>query len=275
MQRTNAFKFRGAYNTLSQLNPRAKKAGIVAFSSGNHACAVSHTGKILGIPVTVVMPEDAPILKIAQVKNNGAKIVHYNRYEDDREAIAAAIASRNKGMVVVPSSNHPHVIAGQATAAKELFEQVGELDYLFVCVGGGGMMSGACLAANKLSPKCKIYGVVPKGNDHGQRSFRSGKIVKVLPGKSIADGAGTPFLSDLCFEILKEQGQDILTVTDKQLIREMKFFSSELKMIVEPTGCLGMAGLRNCGFKLKGKKVGVVLTGGNTDLSKWYTWVNS
>lgn len=257
-QRVGAFKFRGAMNALLQFNETQKKAGVVAFSSGNHAQAIALSSKILGISATIIMPKDAPAAKMAATREYGGNIVEFDRYTEDREKIGKEIAEKN-GLTLIPSYDHPHVIAGQGTAAKELFEEVGDLDYLFVCLGGGGLLAGSALSARQLSPNCKIYGVEPALGNDGQMSFRKGEIVHIDTPPTIADGAQTQYLGKLTFPIIQQKVDDILTVTDEELINAMKFFAERMKMVVEPTGCLGFAAARNLKDELKGKRIGIII----------------
>ncbi|MEI1751756.1 threo-3-hydroxy-L-aspartate ammonia-lyase [Acinetobacter baumannii] len=273
-QRVGAFKFRGAMNALLQFNETQKKAGVVAFSSGNHAQAIALSSKILGIPATIIMPKDAPAAKMAATREYGGNIVEFDRYTEDREKIGKEIAERN-GLTLIPSYDHPHVIAGQGTAAKELFEEVGDLDYLFVCLGGGGLLAGSALSARQLSPNCKIYGVEPALGNDGQMSFRKGEIVHIDTPPTIADGAQTQYLGKLTFPIIQQKVDDILTVTDEELINAMKFFAERMKMVVEPTGCLGFAAARNLKDELKGKRIGIIISGGNVDISKYAEFLSA
>jgi threonine dehydratase len=268
MQRMGAFKFRGGFNALSRFNEAQRKAGVVAFSSGNHAQAVALSAKLLGIPATIIMPEDAPASKIAATRGYGGNVVTYDRYKEDREAIGRKLAEE-KGMTLIPPYDHADVIAGQGTAAKELFEEVGELDYFFVCLGGGGLLSGSALATRALSPKCKLYGVEPEAGNDGQQSFRSGAIVHIDTPKTIADGAQTQHLGSLTFPIIKRDVDDILTVSDTELVDAMRFFASRMKIVVEPTGCLGFAAARKMKEALRGKRVGVLISGGNVDIERF------
>ncbi len=273
-QRVGAFKFRGAINALLQFNEAQKKAGVVAFSSGNHAQAIALASKILGIPATIIMPKDAPAAKMAATREYGGNIVEFDRYTEDREKIGKEIAEKN-GLTLIPSYDHPHVIAGQGTAAKELFEEVGELDYLFVCLGGGGLLAGSALSARQLSPNCKIYGVEPALGNDGQMSFRKGEIVHIDTPQTIADGAQTQYLGKLTFPIIQKNVDDILTVEDEDLISCMKFFAERMKMVVEPTGCLGFAAARNLKHELKGKRIGIIISGGNVDISKYVEFLSA
>ncbi|KRC03280.1 threo-3-hydroxy-L-aspartate ammonia-lyase [Duganella sp. Root198D2] len=268
MQRMGAFKFRGGFNALSRFNEAQRKAGVVAFSSGNHAQAIALSAKLLGIPATIIMPEDAPASKMAATRGYGGNVVTYDRYKEDREAIGRRLAEE-KGMTLIPPYDHADVIAGQGTAAKELFEEVGELDYFFVCLGGGGLLSGSALATRALSPRCKLYGVEPEAGNDGQQSFRSGAIVHIDTPKTIADGAQTQHLGSLTFPIIKRDVDDILTVSDAELVDAMRFFASRMKIVVEPTGCLGFAAARKMKEALRGKRVGVLISGGNIDIERF------
>jgi len=274
LQRMGAFKFRGAFNALSQFDERQKKAGVVTFSSGNHAQAIALSASLLGIPATIVMPNDAPAAKMAATRGYGGKVVIYDRYTEDREQIGNELAAKH-GLTLIPPYDHPDVIAGQGTAAKELFEEVGELDALFVCLGGGGLLSGSALSARARSPQCKIYGVEPEAGNDGQRSFRTGSIVHIDTPKTIADGAQTQHLGAYTFEIIRRDVDDILTVSDAQLVDGMRFFAERMKLVVEPTGCLGLAAARAMAGELKGQRVGVVVSGGNADLDRFCSLLHS
>ncbi|MGQ3027028.1 MAG: threo-3-hydroxy-L-aspartate ammonia-lyase [Ferrovibrionaceae bacterium] len=266
-QRAGAFKFRGAYNAISALPPEARARGVVTYSSGNHAQALAAAGGLLGVSVTIVMPQDAPAIKRAATAGYGGEIVLYDRYgADSREAIAARICAE-RGATLIPPYDHPDVIAGQGTAAKELIEEVGPLDVLIVCLGGGGFLSGSALSAAALSPGCAVVGVEPEAGNDGQRSFRSGEIVRIAIPKSIADGALTPYLGDYTFPIIRKLVKDIVTVTDDQLVQAMRFFAERMKMVVEPTGCLAAAAALDEVYPVRGKRVGVLLSGGNVDLA--------
>jgi threonine dehydratase len=273
-QRMGAFKFRGAMNALSRFDERQRAAGVVAFSSGNHAQGIALSAKLLGIPATIVMPLDAPAAKVAATKGYGANVVTYDRYTEDREAIGRSLADKH-GMTLIPPYDHPDVIAGQGTAAKELIEEVGALDALFVCLGGGGLLSGSALAARELAPNCKIYGAEPQAGNDGQRSFRSGAIVHIDTPRTIADGAQTQHLGEYTFAIIKRDVHDILTATDDQLVACMRFFAERMKMVVEPTGCLGFAAAREMKAQLKGKRIGVIISGGNIDIERYISLLAS
>ncbi|AUT97276.1 threo-3-hydroxy-L-aspartate ammonia-lyase [Citrobacter europaeus] len=267
-QRMGAFKFRGAMNALRQFTPEQRAAGVVTFSSGNHAQAIALSAKLLGIPATIIMPHDAPAAKVAATKGYGGNVVMYDRYSEDREKIGRDLAEKH-GLTLIPPYDHPHVIAGQGTATKELIEEVGQLDVLFVCLGGGGLLSGSALAARHLSPDCIIYGVEPEAGNDGQQSFRSGKIVHIDTPKTIADGAQTQHLGNITFPIIQQNVNDILTVSDDELVASMKFIAERMKIIVEPTGCLGFAAARARKAELRGKKIGIIISGGNVDISRY------
>ncbi|KVH72348.1 serine dehydratase [Burkholderia ubonensis] len=273
-QRMGAFKFRGAFNALSKFSPEQRKAGVVAFSSGNHAQGIALSAQILGIPATIVMPHDAPASKVAATKGYGADVIVYDRYAEDREAIGRRLADE-QGLTLIPPYDHPDVLAGQGTAAKELFDEVGALDALFVPMGGGGLLSGTALSTRALAPQCELYGVEPEAGNDGQRSLRSGQIVHIDTPKTIADGAQTQHIGNYTFAIIKRDVNDILTASDADLVNAMKFFATRMKMIVEPTGCLGLAAALNAKESLKGKRVGIIVSGGNIDLERFCSLVTS
>ncbi|MBN3073808.1 threo-3-hydroxy-L-aspartate ammonia-lyase [Pectobacterium brasiliense] len=267
-QRTGAFKFRGAMNALLQFTDAQKAAGVVTFSSGNHAQAIALAAKLLGIPATIVMPHDAPAIKIAATRGYGGNVVQYNRYTEDREQIGNDLAKKH-GLTLIPPFDHPHVIAGQGTVVKELLEETGELDALFVCVGGGGLLAGSALSARQLSPQCLIYGVEPLAGNDGQQSLRSGHIVHIDTPQTIADGAQIQQLGRYPFALIRQNVDDILTVTDDDLIDTMRFYAERMKIVVEPTGCLSFAAARNLRESLRGKRIGIVISGGNVDISHY------
>ena len=268
LQRGGSFKFRGAFNALSQFDAQQRQAGVVAFSSGNHAQGIALAASLLGIPATLVMPTDAPAAKVAATRGYGASVVLYDRFSEDREQIGRTLAAEH-GLTLIPPYEHPDVLAGQGTAAKELLEFTGPLDALFVGLGGGGMLSGTALSTRALAPDCLLYGVEPEAGNDGQRSFRSGSIVHIDTPTTIADGAQTQHLGNCTFPIIRDKVNDILTVTDAQLVAEMKFFMQRMKMVVEPTGCLGLAALRQLGERFKGQRVGIIVTGGNVDIERY------
>jgi threonine dehydratase len=267
-QRTGAFKFRGAFNALSQFNAAQRQAGVVAFSSGNHAQAIALAARLLGIRASIIMPHDSSPSKLAATRNYGAEVIFYDRYTEDRMKTANALA-QNRGMTIIPPYDHPHVMAGQATAAKELFEEVGPCDALFVCLGGGGLLSGSALSTRALSPNALIYGAEPEAGDDGRQSFIAKKLVKIDTPRTIADGAQTQRLGELPFEIIKREISDIVTVSDAELATTMRFFMERLKITVEPTGCLSFAAAQKVRTALAGKRVGIIVSGGNIDAARF------
>jgi threo-3-hydroxy-L-aspartate ammonia-lyase len=273
LQRAGAFKFRGAYNALSRLSPAERRKGVVTFSSGNHAQAIALAGQLLDIPRVIVMPSDAPAIKRAATEGYGGEVVAYDRDKDDREAIGQRLAAE-RGLTVVPPYDHPHIIAGQGTAARELIEEVGPLDMLFVPCGGGGLLSGSALAARGLSPGCRVVGVEPAAGDDATRSFRTKQLQRVNNPKTIADGARTPSLGSLTFPLVLEHVSDMTTVDDPPLLDAMLFIWERMKLIVEPTGTLAAAAVFEGKMDVKGKRVGVILSGGNVDLGQAAKWIN-
>jgi threonine dehydratase len=273
LQRGGAFKFRGAYNALSRLSSDERRKGVVTFSSGNHAQAIALAGKLLGIPRVIVMPTDAPSIKRIATEQYGGEVVPYDREKDDREAIGRRLANE-RGLTVIPPYDHPHIIAGQGTAARELVEDVGQIDMLFVPCGGGGLLSGSALAARSLSPRCRVIGVEPAAADDATRSFRTRQLQSVTNPRTIADGARTPSLGSLTFPLVLENVSDMTTVDDAALLRTMFFLWERLKLIVEPTGALGAAAVLEGHTDVKGQRVGVILSGGNVDLRQAAKWIN-
>jgi threo-3-hydroxy-L-aspartate ammonia-lyase len=268
-QRVGAFKFRGAFNALAQFGPAERRAGVVSFSSGNHAQAIALAAQLLGIPATIVMPRDAPALKVSATRGYGAEIVLYDRYTEDREAIGRELAER-RGLTLIPPYDHPHVIAGQGTAALELFEEVGPLDALFVCLGGGGLLSGSALVARRMAPACKIYGAEPAAGNDGKQSLRAGHIIRIDTPQTIADGAQNQQLGQLTFPIIQRLVEDIVEVSDAELIDGMRFFAERMKIIVEPTGCLSFAATQKSRTGLRaGSRIGIIVSGGNVDLTRF------
>lgn len=263
-QRVGAFKFRGAYNAIASLDADARAAGVVAVSSGNHAQAMALAGHLLQVPVTIVMPTDAPAIKLAATRGYGAQIVPYDRYTEDREQIARDLAGRH-GYTFIPPFNHPDVIAGQGTAALELIEEVGPLDAVFTPLGGGGLLSGTALTVRALSPDAEIVGVEPAAGDDVRRSLEAGRIVRIDTPRTIADGAQTQAPGDLTFALIRQLVTSVETATDEELLAELRVLTGTLKIVVEPTGCLGLAGLRGQRARWAGRRVGVLLSGGNVD----------
>ncbi len=268
LQRAGAFKFRGAFNALVQLDAVQRRAGVAAYSSGNHAQAVALAARLLEMPATIVMPHDAPASKVAATVEYGARIVRYDRFTEDRAAICHALAEQ-QGLEVIPPFDHPDVIAGQGTAALELFEEVGPLDALFVPLGGGGLLSGCLLAMEALQPGCRVYGVEPVAGNDGQQSLRAGRLIRIDTPATIADGAQTQQLGQLTFPIIRRAAADILATSDAELVAGMRQLAENLKLVVEPTGCLGLAGAQSLRAALQGQRVGVLVSGGNVDISRY------
>ena len=277
-QRMGAFKFRGAYNALSQFSPAQRAAGALAFSSGNHAQAIALSGRLLGIPTVIVMPQDAPAAKLAatrayQVGQPGSEVVLYDRYTEDRLAIGQRLATE-RGMTMIPPFDHPHVMAGQGTAALELIEDAGPLDALLVCVGGGGLISGCAVAAKAALPNVQVIGVEPEAGNDTQLSLAAGHIVSIPVPQTIADGAQTQASGALTFPVIQALVERIVTVSDAQLVRTLQFMAERMKQVVEPTGCLGAAALlEGLAGDWRGARVGVILSGGNMDLARYGQWL--
>ncbi len=266
LQRMGAFKFRGAYNALSQLGAEERKRGVLAFSSGNHAQAVALAGRLLGIKTVIVMPADAPKVKLDATRGYGGEVVSYQKGED-REALAGKLSEERK-LTLVPPFDHPHIVAGQGTAAKELIEDAGVLDVLLVPCGGGGLLSGCAVAARRLLPDCRVIGVEPAAGDDATQSFKQRKLVEIPVPDTIADGARTTSLGKITFPLVLSNVSDMVTVTDNELLRAMFFLWERMKIVVEPTGALAFCALLNEKINAKGLRVGVVLSGGNVDL-RW------
>jgi threonine dehydratase len=272
MQRAGAFKFRGAYNALSRLSPEARRRGVVAFSSGNHAQAVALAGQILDIPRVIVMPTDAPEVKRRATAGYGGELVLYDRDHEDREVIGSRLAAE-RGLTLIPPYNHPQIVAGAGTAALELFQEVGELDVLLVPCGGGGLLGGSALAAAALSRRCRVIGIEPAAGDDATRSFRSGHIETVANPQTVADGARTTSLGSFTFPLIRQHVSDMATVDDPALLRTMFYLWERLKLVVEPTGALGAAGAIEGLVPVAGQRVGIILSGGNIDVSQVSTWI--
>ncbi len=268
LQRMGAFKFRGAYNAIARFSDEQKRAGVLTFSSGNHAQAIALSASLLGTRSAIIMPLDAPELKVRATRGYGGEVISYDRYTENREEIGARLA-RERGMTLIPPYDHPDVICGQGTAAKELIEEVGQLDVLLVPLGGGGLLSGSALAAAALSPSCKVIGVEPEAGNDGQQSLRRGEIVDIPVPQTIADGAQTTHLGHHTFGVIRRLVDDIVTVSDEQLKSTMHFFAERMKMVVEPTGCLAAAAALHGAYPVAGKKVGIVISGGNVDLARF------
>ncbi len=264
LQRIGAFKFRGAYNAISQLDPEQKRRGVVAFSSGNHAQGVALAAKLLGVPATIVMPTDAPAAKAAATRGYGAEIVTYDRERMNRAEIAAKIAAES-GATLVPPYDDPHIIAGQGTAVMELIEDAGPLDVLLVPLGGGGLLAGSALAATALSPGIRIYGVEPEAGDDWLRSWREDRIVSIPVPKTIADGQQTQAPGELTWPIIRALASGVVTVSDDEIRASMRFAFERLKLVVEPSGASALGALLSDKAEVRGTRVGIVLSGGNVD----------
>ncbi len=276
-QRMGAFKFRGAYNALAQFSPEQRRAGVITYSSGNHAQAIALSARLLGMPSVIVMPHDSPAAKLAATRGyqegqRGSEMVMYDRYTQDREAIGHALAAE-RGLTLIPPYDHPHVMAGQGTAALELIDDAGPLDVMLVCVGGGGLLSGAAVVARHRLPEAVVHGVEPEAGDDTRQSLACGRIVHIDTPKTIADGAQTQHSGRLTFPVIRRLVRSIVTVSDEQLIRTMRFFAERMKMVVEPTGCLAAAAVLEGVLDLRGKRVGVLVSGGNVDMAPYGAWI--
>jgi threo-3-hydroxy-L-aspartate ammonia-lyase len=276
-QRMGAFKFRGAYNALAQFSPAQRRAGVITYSSGNHAQAIALSARLLGMPSVIVMPQDSPAAKLAATRGYqqgqpGSEIVLYDRYREDREAIGQRLAAE-RGLTLIPPYDHPHVMAGQGTAALELIDDVGALDALLVCVGGGGLIAGSAVLATHRLPGVRLYGVEPEAGDDTRQSLARGEIVHIDTPQTIADGAQTQHSGRLTFPVIQRHVKAILTVSDAQLVSTMRFFAERMKMIVEPTGCLAAAAVLERAIDLRGQRVGVIVSGGNVDLARLGGWL--
>lgn len=273
LQRGGAFKFRGAYNAIAALTEDRRAAGVLAFSSGNHAQAIAYAASLLSVRATILMPQDAPAAKIAATRGYGGEVILFDRYREDREALAVRLSSE-RGLTLIPPYDHREVIAGQGTAAVELFEQVGPLDLLLVCLGGGGLTAGCALAAAQASPGCAVWGVEPEAGNDGQQSLQQGRIVHIEVPRTIADGAQTQHLGALTFEIIRRRVAGIATVSDEALREAMRFMAARMKLVIEPTGALAVAAALQAVVPVTGRRVGVIISGGNVDLARFAELVN-
>jgi len=262
-QRAGAFKFRGAYNTMSQLSGQERARGVVTHSSGNHAQAVALAGKLLGIATTIVMPKDAPVVKRRATEAYGAEVVEYDPGETTREEVSARI-QRERNPVLVPPFDHEEIVAGQGTAAAELFEEVGDLDFLLAPCGGGGLLSGSAIAAKALAPRCRVVGAEPEQADDATRSFRTRTLQTVRNPRTIADGTRTPSLGELTFRCLLDHVDEMQTVSEEAIVEAVRFLFYRAKLVVEPSGALGVAALLAGRVPVRGR-AGVILSGGNVD----------
>ncbi len=272
LQRAGAFKFRGAFNAMVQLPADARARGVVTYSSGNHAAAIALAGKMLNVRCVIVMPHDAPAIKRTAALGYGADVVLYDRERDDREAIGHRLAEE-RGLTLIPPYDDVNVIAGQGTAARELFEDVGEVDVLLVPCGGGGLLAGSGLSASVLAPACHVIGVEPEAGDDATRSFRTKKLQSVHNPQTVADGARTASMSELTFAMMLKYVSDMRTVGDRELLAAMFFVWERLKLIVEPTAALGATAAFDPHIVSPGMRVGVILTAGNVDLAEAAKWI--
>jgi threonine dehydratase len=262
-QRVGAFKFRGAYNAISRLTPEEREHGVLAYSSGNHAQGVALAGRLLGVATTIVMPKDAPVTKLAATRGYGATVIEYDRREVSRREVAGRL-QEDRAYTLIPPFDHPHIVAGQGTAALELFEDQPELDTLLVPCGGGGLLSGSAVAASGLAPACQVIGIEPKVADDATRSFYSGTIQTVKNPPTIADGTRTESVGELTFELMRRHVTAMRTVSEDAIIEAVRFLFFRAKLVVEPSGALGVAALLSGAVEVQGR-VGVILSGGNVD----------
>jgi threonine dehydratase len=267
-QRMGAFKFRGAYNRIVQLDAAQRRSGVVAFSSGNHAQGVALASKLLGVPAAIVMPEDAPKSKIAATREYGAEIVFYDRHKSHRAEIAQKLCDE-RGATLVPPFNDRHVIAGAGTAALELLEDVEGIDAMIAPVGGGGLLSGSAIAAHAFDAGIAIYGVEPQAGNDFQQSLERGEIVHIDVPRTIADGLQTQAPGDLTFAAVRAHHGTIVTVSDDDLRAAMRFAFERLKLVIEPSGAAGIAAVLTGKVDLAGKRAGIVISGGNVDVDRF------
>lgn len=273
-QRTGAFKLRGAYNALAQLGPEERKAGVITYSSGNHAQAVALAGKLLGIATVVVMPSNAPPIKAAATRGYGAEVVEYDPQTEDREALAERIRTE-RGLVLIPPYDHPHVIAGQGTAAYELIRATGQLDLVLAPCGGGGLLSGTALTTRSLLKNAQVIGVEPEGAPNGTRAFREGRIVRIERPATMADGLMPKALGEWTFGMIRHHVTDMVTVTEAEIRATLDFLWNRMKLLVEPSGAVALAPVLHGKLAVKGQRVGVLLSGGNADVGKVADWLRA
>ncbi|TFZ05758.1 threo-3-hydroxy-L-aspartate ammonia-lyase [Ramlibacter henchirensis] len=262
LQRMGAFKFRGGYNAVNSLSPDERSRGVVAFSSGNHAQAVALAARLHGCRATIVMPHDAPALKMEATRGYGAEVVVYDRYKEDRAAIAARLV-QEQGANLIPPFDDLRVMAGQGTAALELVQDVSSLDALIVCAGGGGFLSGCAVAARHLLPGIRLFGAEPERGDDMRRSLREGRIVSIDVPRTICDGQQTQAVGRHTFEVIQALVEDVLTVPDPVVVEAMRFAFERLKVVLEPSGACALAALMHHRDQFRGLRVGVTLSGGN------------
>lgn len=268
LQRMGAFKFRGAYNALAQLSPGQRRAGVITYSSGNHAQATALAANLLGVRATILMPSDVPKVKREATRGYGAEVVLYHRLHDDREAMCNAFI-QGHGMTLIHPFDNRQVIAGQGTAALEMLQELGPLDCLLTPLGGGGLLAGTALAAHHLSPSCHVVGVEPTASNDGLKSLRAGHIVHIPPPQSLAEGALGTHLGERNFAVIQRHVHDIVTVDDKPIVQAMQWLAQRMKLVIEPTGALALAALMAGALPVRGQRVGVILSGGNVDLQRY------
>ena len=275
LQRMGAFKFRGAWNALSAMPEDVRRRGVVAYSSGNHAQAVALAARLHGVPSVIVMPSTAPAAKLAATRGYGAELVHYDQLGENREALAERIA-RERGLTLVPPFDHPDIVAGQGTATAELLDVAAPLDAVIAPVGGAGLLSGTGLAVavheGSHAKRCRVIGVEPALGDDAVRSFASGRVESVPVPDTICDGARTQRVSELTLALIRRYASELVTADDAQVIRAMRFLWERVKLVVEPTGALAVAALMSGRVNLSGRRVGVILSGGNVDLARAAEW---
>jgi len=267
-QRTGSFKFRGAFNTISALSDEERSRGVAAYSSGNHAQAVALAAALHDIPSVILMPEDAPASKVAATRSYGADIVTYDRYGDERTSLGDELAVE-RGMTLVPPFDHDDVIAGQGTVARELFDEVGSLDELIVCVGGGGLISGCAIVAKAQSDPVRVVGVEPAAGDDVKRSFETGEIVSIPTPRTIADGQQTTAPSELTYSVIRAGVDDIVLATDDEIRDAMRFAFERLRLVLEPSGACALAAVLAGHIDVEDRRVGVTLSGGNIDVVRF------
>lgn len=268
LQRMGAFKFRGGYNAVNVLSETERKRGVVAFSSGNHAQAVALAARLHGCAATIVMPHDAPALKLAATRGYGAEVIVYDRYTQDRAEIAARL-TRERGAALIPPFDHLPVMAGQGTTALELIEDAGALDALIVCAGGGGLLSGCTVAAKHLLPAIEVFGAEPERGNDMQQSLRRGEIVHIDVPRTICDGQQTQAVGHHPWEVIRTQVTDVLAVPDPVVVEAMRFAFERLKLVLEPSGACALAALMHHRERFRGRRVGVTLSGGNIDIDRF------
>jgi len=273
LQRTGSFKFRGAYCALAQFDARQRDKGVLAYSSGNHAQAIALAARQHDIPALIVMPDDAALTKLEATRGYGAQVVTYQRGTEDRNTISQRLAAE-RGMSIVPPSDHPQIIAGHGTAALELLQEVPKLDYLCVPTGGGALLAGSLLAVQAAGSGCEVFGVEPEAADHARQSLKAGHSVTIAHPRTIADAAQSPALAPLAFEIIRKAAPQLLTASDAQMLQALRFLAQRMKVVVEPSGALGFAGARDGGVALHGKRVGILVSGGNVDLSRYARFIS-